>query len=215
MTTDTVVARLHRALVEALWARGPDALERPVTVAEIYQDLIPYRAVRGLAGVEMNADYEHALFRLLAGENGHIRLEPAAAQEELRRELQSPNPNVTLYRKFAACDAWVAAPSDRTATAGPRQETSMDGPAGRTAPAGRAQADAAEGAGAPTAPAAPAAGESRTVCAFCSKRLPSGRAVRFCPFCGMDQERRPCRTCGEVLDRGWLYCITCGEAAGG
>ncbi|HEX6939000.1 MAG TPA: zinc ribbon domain-containing protein [Longimicrobiales bacterium] len=108
---DDVVARLHLALVQALRSRGPGALERPVTVAEIYQDLIPYRTARAVAGVELNADYEHALLRLFAGEGGRVRVEPAAAREELARELESPSPNVSLYRKFAACDAWIAPPA--------------------------------------------------------------------------------------------------------
>lgn len=110
--THDIVARLHLALVQALRNRGPDALDRPVTVAEIYQDLIPYRVARAVAGVELNADYEHALLRLFAGEGGRVRLEPATAREELLRELNSPNPNVSLYRKFAACDAWITVPPE-------------------------------------------------------------------------------------------------------
>ena len=110
--TNDIVARLHLALVQALRNRGPDALDRPVTVAEIYQDLIPYRVARAVAGVELNADYEHALLRLFAGEGGRVRLEPATAREELLRELDSPNPNVSLYRKFAACDAWITVPPE-------------------------------------------------------------------------------------------------------
>jgi hypothetical protein len=104
---EAVVTELHQCLVEALRQRGPGAEDRPVTVAEIYQDLVPYRNVRSRLGVEMNADYEHALIRLLAGEHNLLRLEPVNAREDLRAELSSPNPNLGLYRKYAACDVWV------------------------------------------------------------------------------------------------------------
>jgi len=147
--TNDIVARLHLALVQALRNRGPDALDRPVTVAEIYQDLIPYRVARAVAGVELNADYEHALLRLFAGEGGRVRLEPATAREELLRELDSPNPNVSLYRKFAACDAWITVPPEL-------------GRQPQASPASGAESNArpAMAAGAPAASAAsPAAGK--------------------------------------------------------
>lgn len=108
---DPIVKRLHRSLVQALRARGADSLDRPVTVAEIYQDLVPYRSVRETLDVEMNADYEHALLRLLAGEGGLARLEPESARDELRKELDSPNPYVGAYRNFAACDVFITAPA--------------------------------------------------------------------------------------------------------
>jgi len=38
------------------------------------------------------------------------RIEPAAAREQLERELESPNPNVALYRKFAAATSGSCPP---------------------------------------------------------------------------------------------------------
>ncbi len=249
--TQDVLARLHLALVQALRSRGPDALERPVTVAEVYQDLIPYRVARAVAGIELNADYEHALLRLFAGEGGRVRLEPATAREELLRELDSPNPNVSLYRKFAACDAWITVPpelarppqasaapaaggdtSERpaasaepkgaaasspggtpaaTATAGPTAGTSAAAAITSSLMSGRPQAgaEAPRSAGGNGPAAAPAPG----ACAFCKERLPEGRPVRFCPYCGTDQSKTPCARCGEVLESGWKYCIACGAPA--
>ncbi|HEX7119216.1 MAG TPA: zinc ribbon domain-containing protein [Longimicrobiales bacterium] len=233
--TDSVVAHLHHALVQVLRSRGDGALDRPVTVAEIYQDLIPYRAARSIAGVELNADYEHALLRLLAGEGGRVRLEPATARDELRRELESPNPNVTLYRKYAACDVWVAAPADADRPGGslsaggagpgaPAAVAARSGPTPRPQAAGGPVAErgataapfAERAAGAPAAgaqAAEPGGGSGGGACAFCGERLPPGRAARFCPFCGADQRRRPCARCGEALDVGWRYCIACGAPA--
>lgn len=50
-------------------------------------------------------------------------------------------------------------------------------------------------------------------CVFCHEALPA-RPVRYCPHCGTDQTLLPCAACGEVLERGWRYCITCGLPTG-
>jgi hypothetical protein len=99
-----VLGRFHRALVRELRAKDPHRVDGPFTVAEIYQDLVPYRTHRDQIGVAMNADYEHALLRLLAGEGDYLSLESRTAREEIKEELASPNPNTGLYRDFAAAD---------------------------------------------------------------------------------------------------------------
>ena len=109
----TPVERLHQALVDALIQGRPHALDQPVTVAEIYQDLVPYRNVRSDLGFALNADYEHALMHLLAGEEGLARIEPVEAREQLRLELESQNPDVGLFREFAACDVFVTTVRNR------------------------------------------------------------------------------------------------------
>ena len=99
-----VLGRFHRALVREIHNRNPEHLNAPFSVAEIYQNLVPYRTHRDEIGVEMNADYEHALLRLLAGEGDFLTIESKTARQELRDELDSPNPNTGLYRDFAAAD---------------------------------------------------------------------------------------------------------------
>jgi hypothetical protein len=114
--------RLYARLTRALQSQRSNPWSAPVTVAEIYQELIPYRVIREDAGFAMNADYEHALLRLLSGEGDWARLEPPTARDVIERELRSPNPNVTIYREYAACDVWIKAPRDglqAAATAGP------------------------------------------------------------------------------------------------
>jgi hypothetical protein len=96
--------RFHRILVREIQASNPEYLTAPFSVAEIYQNLVPYRTHRDEIGVEMNADYEHALLRLLAGENDFLTIESKTAREEIQEELESPNPNTGLYRDFAAAD---------------------------------------------------------------------------------------------------------------
>jgi predicted RNA-binding Zn-ribbon protein involved in translation (DUF1610 family) len=110
-----LVVRLHRALLDAMRQRAA-LLDQPVTVAEIYQDLIPYRLVRSL-GFALNADYEFALLQLLAGEDKLARIEPPEVREELRLELLSPNPNVGMFRQYAACDVFVVAAEGAEAAA--------------------------------------------------------------------------------------------------
>jgi hypothetical protein len=162
--TDDLVERMHAVLAGALQRTRPDAFGSPVTVAEIYQDLVPYRSVRSELGFDMNADYEHTLLRLLSGEADLARLEPSEARDELRRELDSPNPNVGLFRKFAACDVWISARS-QSETVTPEtvvQADADDGWAPRVAqwlegggtpvePGGPAQAGAGGGAATPEA----------------------------------------------------------------
>lgn len=102
--SEDILQRFHGALVEALRQRDPEHLSRPFTVAEIYQDLVPYGAYRDVLGVEMNGDYEHALLRLLSGEGDYLEMESEHALREIREEIESVNPNTGLYREFAAVD---------------------------------------------------------------------------------------------------------------
>jgi hypothetical protein len=127
---DEPLERLYARLTRALQSQRSNPWTAPVTVAEIYQELIPYRVVREDAGFAMNADYEHALLRLLSGEGDWARLEPPTARDAIERELSSSNPNVTIYREYAACDVWIKAPRNglpAAATAGPPAQAEDNG----------------------------------------------------------------------------------------
>ena len=104
MTDHHVLERFHRALIEEIQTQRPEYLIGPFTVAEIYQNLVPYASHRERIGVEMNADYEDALLRLLAGEGDYLALASEAAVRNLRSELETSNPNTGLYREYAAVD---------------------------------------------------------------------------------------------------------------
>ena len=210
------VQRLHRFIVDALRAKRDDPFASPVTVSEIYQQLAPYRTVRTVLGFEMNADYEHALTRLLAGVDGLTLLEPAKARERLEKELQSPNPDVGMYREFAACDV-ILNPSTSGADWVREQleEPDVPEPPQAAAPDWAALAELD-----PVAPAAdPGRGAETTspetmpadaTCSFCASALPPMHNLRFCPFCGADQSVRPCAGCGEPLEPDWAFCVACG-----
>jgi hypothetical protein len=97
-----LVERFHRVLVDEIRQGAPEYLEKPFSVAEIYQSLVPYRTHRDRLGIQMNGDYEHTLLRLLAGEGDFMLLESEPAKARIRRELEHSNPNTGLYREFAA-----------------------------------------------------------------------------------------------------------------
>ena len=236
---EPIVARLHEALIDALNASRPGWLDSPVTIAEIYQDLVPYRQVRGSLGIDLNADYEFALLQLLAGAGELVRVEPAEAREELRREAAAPNPNLGVYRRFAGCDAWVA-PIDLDApyAAPPGQEPGAPSrveldeeleqwvddahdvpferePDPEWEPSAAAPEPSTGSADEPEHAATSPAHGARTSCSSCGAVFPAGRRVRYCPFCGTDQDRRTCNSCGEVVESGWRFCIACGAMAPG
>jgi hypothetical protein len=89
MALDRRVAdRFHRVLVEEIRRTPPGVpLEKPFTVAEIYQSLVPYRSHRDRIGVELNADYEEALLHLLGRVRGYLILDSQPARDRIRREL--------------------------------------------------------------------------------------------------------------------------------
>jgi hypothetical protein len=215
---DEVVDRLQRCIVEELSERGHEP-DRPVTVAELYEDIVPYRAVRSRLEVELNADYEHALLRLLAGEGDLLRLDQEDVRQELARELLEPYPTVGIFRKFSTSDVWVRltappvspgvrpddAPMGEAPEPAPRDETPTPVPAPPAAPAPDPSAD--------RPPVQDRAADAAR-CAFCDGALPTTPDARFCPFCGRDQRLRPCPQCDGTLEPGWRYCVRCGGAAG-
>lgn len=150
------IERFHRVLVQRIRDVRPEYLERPFTVAEIYQDLVPYATHRDRLGVEMNGDYEDILLRLLAGEGDYLVLESSHARDRLRDELRSPNPDTGVYREFAAVDVRLRPEPVTEGAGGPQAGadaavgTNGIGPA---APTGQERSSAAE----------PAAGALRDV----------------------------------------------------
>lgn len=102
--TSEVVERMYEVLVEEIRNNRPELLDEPFSVAEIYQNLVPYRTHRDRIGTEMNGDYEHALIRLLAGAGEYLELDSDAARRRLREELGSTSPDTGIYRNFAACE---------------------------------------------------------------------------------------------------------------
>jgi hypothetical protein len=222
--------RLHARLQAALDGRsgGPD---EPFTVGELYQQLIPYRAVRGELALLELAPYEHALLRLLAGERGYLELSEPAVVDDLRRELREPNPILGVYRDYASvevrlasaagaadgaadevADRFVAPPlppplplkEDRV---GERESPAThDHPSapGKAGNGGRGAEDGDPRAG--SSPPAP--------CTRCGEELPEVEGLRFCPTCGAEQREPSCAGCGAQVDPAWSFCVHCGVRQG-
>jgi hypothetical protein len=203
-----VLDLLFRRLAERV-SREPGAgAPGELTIAHVYQQLVPYRMVRGDLGLGELAEYEHALLRLLSGEREYLTLESAQAQEEIRRELQAPNPILGLYRDYAAVGVHLN-PVRIPAFAPPRPEPAPP-PGVRLAPL-EDEVMAEAGAPAPRSPPEPRPEPApRAGCRGCRAALPEGRAVRFCPFCGVTQGPLPCRGCGEPVEPEWSFCVECG-----
>lgn len=175
--------RLHHALRAAIERAG--ATSRSITVAEVYQHLVPYRAMRGELGVWELAEYEHALLRLLSGEGGLVTVVAPEAAEEFRRELASPNPILGIYRDY------------------PGVEVRLGG--------GAAAGNPPELRAAPGDDPTP----TPSSCFACSAPLPPVHGLRFCPACGTDQLTAPCPGCGNPYRAEWNFCIRCGTSRDG
>ncbi len=224
MEISEVLARFHNALVEEILARRPEYLHAPFTVAEIYQNLVPYGTHRDRIGVEMNGDYEDALLRLLAGEGGYLILESDPALRALREEVVSSNPNTGLYREYAAVDVRLAPGSltgGRGTAPGPDFEpdapVSMEelAPDARPASAKAPQRPTRSPAFPPAIAQAPRGEAAPEACRWCRAELPSRPNLNFCPFCGTDVHVVPCPGCGQELDPEWRFCISCGTEVAG
>ena len=238
---DSSVEKLHRALVSAITQARDGDFNKPVTVSEIYQQLLPYRAARTAVGFDMNADYEYALLRLLAGEGNLARLEPGEVRETLRSELESPNPNVSIFREYANCDVWITAPPkwvfemvDEPDVVIPPVDTLAEEEAELlledavdeeehieeqpfTPETQRPKLATPEPASptVPTPASVPTPSPAAVTCAFCDNELPAGRLANFCPHCGSDLTQRPCPACGEILEPMWRFCANCGTQVTG
>jgi hypothetical protein len=166
--------RLYWRLVETLRRAPAPPPERGLTIADVYQVLVPYRAVRADLGLYELAEYEHALLRLLAGEREYVRIEDAAIRDELRSELASPNPILGLYRDYSDAALTVRFGADAAAPA----PASAPVPAAPPEPASRAAAPPPRPAAPPSGPARPDATEPRAPAAAALDSGPLPRAGR-------------------------------------
>ncbi len=88
---------LFRRLVLA--ARASGALERQLTIGEVLDDLVPYAAARRDGQLDSHDDYLHGLMRLISGERS-LLFGDDLMQDDLKAELASPNPDLTVVRTY-------------------------------------------------------------------------------------------------------------------
>ena len=225
MIPEQLVDRMHRVLIAEIRGRRPEYLAAPFTVAEIYQDLVPYRTHRDKIGAAMNGDYEHALLQLLAGERDYLRIESEAARQRMAEELGSSNPNTGLFREFAALDVRLnpaLIPTQVTDEPGPSVVGSAaDPPETAPPPAGASPPpEAPQASGAVSddrsvsgVEEASPVGVERSATTGAAGGAESNRApAAASPSVELGQLPENCRWCREVLPRRATlrYCPFCG-----
>jgi len=94
------LTRFARRLVERLGVR-PDGVHRPVSLEELREKILPYRAHRRALGLESVEDYETVILRLAAEERGYVKTVPPGTAARCREELAQPNPDLGILDELA------------------------------------------------------------------------------------------------------------------
>ena len=115
--------RIFRRLVHNLRTKYPQLLSSSFSAEELYQVVVPYRHNRQELGIDTNQDYEMALMRLLSGERGYLLVD-RDVREALTREIESSNPDTSLFRAFS--DRMISVSPDAIAVADPASARSDD-----------------------------------------------------------------------------------------
>lgn len=205
--------RLFHRLVQVLEERGPGRVGQPAQVAELYQDLVPYRQYRAALRLDTHQDYEMALLRLLAGERGYARVEPEEAQQAFVLEVQAALPDAGVIHEFAAARVHLNTSAAKKVVAGPEAYAPEVLHPPPSPPPSVPQRGPVRGVEEEVSPAE-VQGAAEESCPYCDAELPKGRALFYCPFCGGNLRGVKCPQCGTELEVGWLYCITCGRKMG-
>jgi hypothetical protein len=226
--------RMFRHLVRTVRSRFPQYLTQPFDVAELHQNILPYRHHRRELGIETNEDYEITLTELLSGARDYLVVDDRM-RDALRAELAATNPDPTAFKQFASASVTLSPSAIRSLAVGPDEDltrTSIASPAitltaerpvrERTTASRTATPAAPPSSVPPTTPApepsitprpvVPQAGER---CRSCNEALPPGRAITFCPHCGQNVTTTNCPACGSELEVEWKFCPTCGRPAAG
>jgi hypothetical protein len=231
--------RMFRRLVHNVRAGFPDLLTRSFEVSALYQTLIPYRLNRSELGIDSAEEYELTVMRLLAGGRGLLHGDPDM-QAALQAELESPNPDLSIFRAWATASVSINAQAVRSLDSqsavavrspSPAASTRQAEMAGRatlevtTAVASPALSPVAHVAAARTSAPVATPPEARTAavpvsvaphphgpgCRYCAGELPEGRDAHFCPHCGQNLSVKQCPACSTELEVEWQFCITCGR----
>lgn len=229
----TDLERLAAALL-AQWRAEGGPIDGPIAVGSILDRTLPYRVARRLLGIDVSEDYEALLLRLIAEEEGLVVAEPSDAAEMARGTMAARIPDLDVLQLLRSAtltfDASTAARLDGVLPLRPATPTEPS-PWAPPAPAEPVETPVipirAEVAADHTAVAPPAAPPAATpapafmtqvrfdapgaACWSCEATLPSGRTVKFCPFCGADQREPTCPACNVAVERGWKHCPDCGE----
>lgn len=189
------VDRMFQVLVRTLRSSNPSLLTSAFSVAELHQQILPYRHFRRELGLETNQEYELTLMELLSGARGYLDVDERL-RDGLGKELAGGSPEPSRVREFA--DAQV----------------SLNASAASKIPDSRSTVPSAQvkGGGTAGAKTAAAPGVASNACRYCGGTLPTGRTLSYCPHCGQNLQVHNCPACGAELEAGWKFCIACGKA---
>jgi hypothetical protein len=220
---------MFRRLVQNIRSGFPDLLTRPFEVSAIHQHLIPYRLNRAELGLDSAEDYELTLMRLLSGAGGMVEGDPEM-QAAIRKELESTNPDLSIFRAWGTSTVSVSMAAVRaldSQTPVAVRNPSPGVPTRQAEIAGRATLELPTSAVTATmmaatqlvtppdamtaAPAVPKPHVHCAVCRYCGGELPEGRDAQFCPHCGQNLSVKQCPACSTELEVEWQFCITCGR----
>lgn len=208
----TDLERLYRRLVQQLAATDPARLHRPLPLDEIVHSLVPYRANRRALGVDTSEEYELVLMRLCAGEGGLARTEPEEARARFAAELGSSNPDLAALHSFESVLITLRPEPLSRVLDSADTELEPEPAALPDIPGLEALAELDDEVGPDPDPETIPEPEAPSRCAYCGGRLPSGRAVNFCPHCGQNQTVVLCPGCRSEVEPGWKHCVHCGRA---
>ena len=227
---------IFRRLVLA--ARAAGALERPITVGEILESFVPYASARRDGQLASNDDYLQAVMELISGHRDLV-FGDDLMQDDLKAELESPNPDLSVVRTYAHTNVRLSTAGVQRVLAG---DTKIDLRPPTPLSSRAVLADGAASVSAPAPAPAPALvplaklvadpttapGRSSTLfdafeptpapvedhgCPYCAQPIPEGRTIRFCPSCGQNLLVRRCVGCSAEIESGWKFCVTCGRSA--
>jgi hypothetical protein len=187
--------RLAFRLSRTIRTQFPQLLAQGFTLSDLEERLLPYREVRREMANGGADAFETALLRLVAGDRGYLQADPEL-QGACRSALAFPSPTLSMVRAWATSTLRLAQANGAAVPPAVSNEHDLfPPPSQRPTPSSSA--------------AAPAV--AHRCCRYCDNKLPQGRAITFCPFCGMDLTKRQCPACSTELDVNWRYCVTCGR----
>jgi hypothetical protein len=222
--------RMFGRLVHNIRAGFPDLLSRPFEVSTIHQHLIPYRLNRAELGIDSAEEYEVTLMRLLSGARGLLAGDPDM-QAALRAELESPNPDLSIFRAWGTASVSIPTASVRALDAQSPAAVRISQPVAATRQAemaGRATVEVTASSASPARPAAVSVVSPPVVAAVASPTArpsaprPSASAATAAPVRNPAPAAEPasprvhgtgCRYCGGELPEGRdaHFCPHCGQ----
>ena len=230
--------RTFRHLVQTIQTRYPAYLAQPFEVAELYQNILPYRHHRRELGLETNQDYEMVLLQLLSGARDYLIIDEHM-RDRLTRELAAPNPDPGAFREFSTIQISLsptavrrvlegsAAPepamaaSTRTSSSEPTQRLTAQRAAAAAASAPSSAPASIASAAAPSkaaAPAPPPPAPRRSAATITQPTPRASVAATAAPTSKpsntiVPQAGEQCRYCSGILPTGRriTFCPHCGQ----